>query len=72
MRWFAEWLVGCIVRFLTFFVLVVTTCMCVSWLFGTDDAVKRWATDNRGLTATVIILTIVLFVAYDSLQERDR
>jgi len=67
-RWFWAFLK----RFLGFSLAVIAATRAYSWLFGYDAQVLQWTERHRPLTATILVISAVLYAVYDLLQEQDR
>jgi hypothetical protein len=62
---------GFLKRFFLFTVVVIGAARAYSWLFGYDDEMKAWASQNRPAITLVLVLSAIIYAMYDWL-EQDR
>lgn len=67
-----RWLVGFVRRFVVFSVVVIGAAQSYSWLFGYDEEMRAWASQNRPVIAIVLILSAIIYAMYDWLEEDRR
>jgi len=57
--------------FFLFTLVVIGGARAYSWLFGYDDEMKIWASQNRPAITLVLVLSAIIYAMYDWL-EQDR
>ena len=67
-----RWIFGFLRRFFLFSIVVIGGARAYSWLFGYDDEMKVWASQNRPLILLVLGLSGIVYAMYDWLEDPER
>jgi hypothetical protein len=66
-----RWFFGFLFRYFLFSLAVIGAARAYSWLYGYDDEVKVWASQNRLAITLFLVLAAIIYAMYDWLDHED-
>jgi hypothetical protein len=67
-----KWIWEFLKRYVLFSVTVLAGARVYSWLFGYDNEVQAWTTENRPLIVLLLVLSAIMYGMYVWLDEEGK